>query len=278
MHPEQCLQEGDLQEALTQLQQQIRQHPAKTELRVFLFQLLAVMGQWERALSQLQVAGEMDAATLPMVQLYREALRCEPLRTAVFAGNRSPLVLGNPEQWLALMIQALSLGAAGEHGKAAELRGRALDDAPATAGGLDGQPFEWLMDGDPRLGPVLEAIVNGHYYWIPFQHIRSIRVEKPEDLRDLVWMPDYFTWANGGESVGLIPTRYPGSESSPDSQIRLARKTEWLEQPGGAYVGQGQRMFYTDNGEYALMEVRQITLATDASEAGAGAEPGEALG
>ena len=74
MRAEQSLQEGNLQEALTQLQQQIRQDPAKVELRVFLFQLLAVTGQWDRALTQLNVAGEMDASTLPMVQTYREAL------------------------------------------------------------------------------------------------------------------------------------------------------------------------------------------------------------
>ena len=75
-------------------------------------------------------------------------------------------------------------------------------------------------------------------------------------------MPAYFTWANGGESVGLIPTRYPGSEASPDPEVRRSRRTEWLEQPGGAYVGQGQRMFFTDSGEYPLMEVRRIAFET----------------
>jgi type VI secretion system protein ImpE len=127
------------------------------------------------------------------------------------------------------------------------------------------------MDGDNRVGPVIEAIVNGRYYWIPFQRIGSIQIDKPEDLRDLVWMPAHFTWANGGESAGLIPTRYPGSETSADPEVRRSRKTEWLEQPGGAYVGQGQRMFFTDSGEYPLMEVRNLTLVTDSDETAAGA-------
>jgi type VI secretion system protein ImpE len=155
------------------------------------------------------------------------------------------------------------------------VRGRAFDAAPATPGQMDGQPFQWLADGDTRLGPVLEAIVNGRYYWIPFQNIRSLTIEKPTDLRDLVWMPAYFTWSNGGQTVGLIPTRYPGSELSPDEEIRRARKTTWVEEPGEVYLGLGQRMLVTDAGEYSLMDVRQIAFdaTADAGEAGDAAPP-----
>ncbi len=47
---------------------------------------------------------------------------------------------------------------------------------------------------------------------------------------------------NGGQAVGLIPTRYPGSHQSEDSGIRLARKTEWQECDADVYLGLGQRM------------------------------------
>jgi len=272
MLAEDRLREGDLDETLRQLQEQVRKEPANTKYRVFLFQLLAVMGQWERAMNQLNVAGELDAGTLAMVQTYREALRCEVLRGEIFAGRRSPLVFGEPEEWFALLLEAQRLLAQGAGEQAMEMRERALETAPATPGTIDGAPFEWIMDGDNRLGPVVEAIVNGRYYWVPFQRIRSLQIEEPADLRDLVWMPAHFTWANGGESAGLIPTRYPGSETSPDPELRRGRRTEWLEQSGGAYVGQGQRMFFTDSGEYPLMEVRSITLVTgtDAAESGEG--------
>src|SRR5580765_2398246 len=104
---EQAVREGDLDAALTHLQNQVRQDPAKADLRVFLFQLLSVMGQWERALTQLNVAADLDAGTLAMAQMYREAIRCEVLRGEVFAGKKSPVIFGEPEQWLALFIEAL---------------------------------------------------------------------------------------------------------------------------------------------------------------------------
>lgn len=270
--------EGDPEESLRQLQEQVRKAPANARYRVFLFQLLALTGQWERALNQLNVAGELDAANLAMVQTYREALHCEVLRGEIFAGRRSPLVFGQPDPWFALLIEAQRLDAQGAGEQARAMRDRALEQAPGTSGTIDGVPFEWIMDGDARLGPVLEAIVNGRYYWIPFQRIHRIRLEKPEDLRDLVWTPAYFTWANGGESVGLIPSRYPGTEALPDPELRLGRKTAWLEQPGETYFGQGQRMFYTDGGEYPLMDVRTIVLTSGAADADGVADADSTLG
>ncbi len=270
--------EGDPEASLRQLQEQVRKAPANASYRVFLFQLLALTGQWERALNQLTVAGELDAANLAMVQTYREALHCEVLRGEIFAGRRSPLVFGQPDPWFALLIEAARLAAHGAGAQAKDVRERALEGAPSTPGQLDGVPFDWIMDGDSRLGPVIEAIVNGRYYWIPFQHVQAIRMDKPEDLRDLVWTPAYFTWANGGESVGLIPTRYPGSEASPDPALRLGRKTDWLEQPGETYFGQGQRMFYTDGGEYPLLDVRNIVFASDAADADGVADADSTLG
>ena len=265
---------GDLGTTLKDLQEQIRKNPASAKLRVFLFQLLAIEGSWDRALTQLKVAGELDAGALTMVQTYQEALLCEALRDEIFAGQRSPLVFGRPESWVALLVEALRLGAAGEIEHAQQIRAEAFDAAPVTKGEIDGQPFEWIADADPRLGPVLEAIVNGRYYWVPFHRIREIRLEPPADLRDLVWTPAYFTWTNGGESVGLVPTRYPGSQASADPQIRLARRTEWVDRGAELFIGLGQRMLATDAGEYPLMDARAIRLATsEAADAAVLAQP-----
>ncbi len=230
------------------------------------------MGQWDRALTQLNVAGELDASTLAMVQTYREALLCEGLRADVFAGKRSPVVFGKPEQWVALLLESLSLLANGQYAKSQDVRNQAFELAPATSGVIgdpsspDSEAFEWIADADARMGPMLEAIINGRYYWVPFNRIQSIKIEAPEDVRDMVWMPAYFTWANGGETVGLIPTRYPGSEESEDKLIRIARKTIWQELENGVYQGMGQRMLTTDVGEYPLMDLRLITLNSEAAE------------
>ena len=260
MQAEQSLQEGNPEEALKQLQEAVRKEPANPKLRIFLFQLLAVLGRWDRALTQLHVAGDLDNGNLLMVQTYREAIKCELLREAVFAGKRTPLLFGEPQRWMALLVEAIRLNADEHFAEAKALRSEAFELAPATSGSINGVEFDWIADADTRLGPTLEAIINGKYYWIPFQQISKIELEEPVDLRDVVWMPALFTWSNGGQATGLIPTRYPGSENSEDAMIQLGRKTEWEEYFEEDYCGKGQKLLATNVDDYALMDIRNIEL------------------
>ncbi|WP_213302405.1 type VI secretion system accessory protein TagJ [Paraburkholderia sacchari] len=270
MTAEESLRAGDLDACLKQLQDQVRGDPANASYRVFLFQLLAVRGAWERALTQLNVVGDLDAAALPMVQLYRDALQCEALREDVFAGRRAPLIFGEPTAWLALLIEALRLDGAGDFKAAAACRANALEQARPTAGTLNSVPFAWIADADSRLGPTLEVILNGRYYWVPFERIRRIELEAPDDLRDRVWMPAVFTWANDGQAAGLIPVRYPGTlttAAADANALMLARATEWVDAGGGEFDEArpvGQRMFTTDENDYALFDVRTLVLDAEA--------------
>jgi type VI secretion system protein ImpE len=261
---EESFRRGDLQDCLQSLQAAVRQSPADAALRIFLAQVLMVMGDWDRALNQLKVIGELDAGALAMVGAYGAAIQCERLRADVFAGRRSPLLFGEPLPWIALLMRSVSLQGEGREAEAGEVRAQALELAPGTSGTLNGEPFEWIADADSRLGPVLEVLLNEAYYWIPFERIASIRVEPPSDARDLVWLPAEFRWINGGEAMGLIPVRYPGSELSGDPAIRMARRTEWQATGPDSYVGLGQRVLTTDGPEVGLLELRELSLGSTA--------------
>src|SRR4030095_4927997 len=109
--------------------------------------------------------------------------------------------------------------------------------------------FEWIADADPRVGPVCEAIIDGRYYWVPFERIQSVAIEAPSPLRDVVWPPATLTLANGGQTAALLPARYPGSEADDDGLIQLARKTEWYEGAPETFYGRGQPMAPTAHRE-----------------------------
>ena len=273
---ERTLKDGDPHAALARLQEDIRTRPADAKLRVFLFQLLCIVGQWDRALNQLKVASELEPLALPMAQMYGDAVRCEAIRDEVFDGKKSPMVLGEPEQWLALLIESRLLAGRGDAAHSEEFRARAFEDAPTSSGNIDGRPFEWVADADSRLGPVMEAIINGRYYWVPFSRLREITMEAPEDLRDLVWMPAQLQFQNGGNSLALIPTRYPGSQSAEDGTIALARKTSWEPIGPDAYRGLGQRIITTDAGETPFLEIRALSITQDGDPAPGGTGPDHA--
>lgn len=258
---------GDPQSALALLTAAVKAAPAKVELRIFLAQLLCVLGQWERAHTQINVMADMRSDTGPMREMVGHALRCELIRAAVFDGKRSPMVFGHPDEWLALLIESLLQSGQGQPALADELAGRAFDGAPTRRGQLNGEPFEWIADADSRLGPVLEAMVNGRYYWIPFDRLSRVSFDDPSDLRDRVWMPANLTFANGGEAIAMVPTRYPGSHQSSDGQILMAAKTEWREIGAERFAGLGQRVLVTDLGEHDLLTVRLIEFEDSPADA-----------
>jgi type VI secretion system protein ImpE len=241
----------------------VRKAPAQAALRIRLFQLFSVQGEWGRALAQLAACARLDPACEEMARVYREVIRCEAFRAEVFAGRRAPLLLGEPAPWLAQLLEALRLDASGAAAAAAGLRAQALEAAPALRGSIDGARFAWLADADSRLGPVLEAIVNGKYYWIPFHQLHAVESEPPADLRDLAWLPARLTFANGGEQVAFVPVRYPDPAGADDALL-MARRTEWRELAPGSYGGVGQRMFASEAGEYALLDVRRIEFESPA--------------
>jgi len=262
MSAEEILKSGHLEDALAALMSRVRKDPSDVKQRIFLFQLFAVLGQWERAVKQLKVCGGMDAETLPMVQSYREAIICELVREKVFAGEKAPMIFGEPEDWIALMVEALGANARGDHKAAAKLRAGAFEAAPAVSGRADDTAFSWIADADMRLGPLLELVMNGNYYWVPFSAIKKLSFEAPVDLRDRVWTPVEITWANGGEVVGFIPTRYPVKADDKD-EIKLSKMTDWADIGSETYFGAGQRLFATDTDDLALMDLREVVFNTN---------------
>jgi type VI secretion system protein ImpE len=258
MNAKDLLRDAKVTEALTQLQNEIRADPSKAELRVFLFQLCCVTGALERAVNQLQVAAGLDPDSEMLARIFKSVIECELFRRRVFEGTATPLVFGEPEPWVGMMIQALAMHTQGDLAGASQLRTLALQSARPNPGKINGEPVAWLSDADSRLGPIVEAMVFGKYYWIPFHRIRKITLEAPADLRDLVWIPVTFEWSNGGQLAGHIPVRYPGTETSADGALQLARKTEFTEPLAGTYIGHGQRMWVSESADHPLLEARSI--------------------
>lgn len=262
MTPEEYVKNGKLVEAKEALMALVRSDPANVNHRIFLFQLCCILGEYERALNQLTVIGEMSDKALSMVQTYRELLQCEQLRLAVFNGEKSPLIFGEPEPWIGEIVESLKLHGQGKIDEAQALRLSAYDKIESIPGSINDQAFEWIADADSRIGPLFEVIINGKYYWVPASRISKIIIEEPSDLRDFVWIPAQFTWINEGQTVGFIPVRYPGSETAADGHVQLAKKTEWDQLLDDVYVGFGQRMFTTEADDYALLDIRQISFST----------------
>ena len=69
----------------------------------------------------------------------------------------------SPQTWVAWLVEALQADARGDAARRANCAPSALERARPRPARSTAKPFEWIADADSRLGPVLEAMVNGRY-------------------------------------------------------------------------------------------------------------------
>lgn len=231
MNAEGHLRDGRLREALEALNVGVRDNPADSRRRTFLFELLCFAGEYERADKQLEVLGQAGPQSELGVLLYRSALYAERQRQELFTRGEYPKHDDFPEQ--------------------------------VRTGILDGRPFDSFSDADPRIGARLELFAAGNYMWLPFEHIASIHVLPPKRLRDLLWTPAtvHTTSSFKGTELRdvLLPVLSPFSWQHPDDAVRLGRATVWeLREGYDDEVPFGQKMWLVDGEEIPFLELRAL--------------------
>lgn len=256
---DELLRAGDIDGARATLIETLRARPADEKARMFLFQLLCLVGDWEKARKQLEALASLSPEAQMLAVAYGQAIAAEAVRADVFAGH-APLESLIASEWVKGLAEAIHCYATGEAERGAELRDAAFDAAPDSAGTLDGESFEWLADADSRFGPAFEAIIAGRYGVVPFDVVERIESDGPEDLRDILWYPVQIAFRMGQSVAAFLPARYPGSEYAADPADRLGRATHWTDEPWGQ-AGSGQHLWMLSNGqERGLLSLRTLTF------------------
>lgn len=234
---------GSIADALAATEAGVRKQPGSFDARWGLFQWLCVVGDWPRALRQLQVAAQLA----PDFAQTASRERANPLTCCLRPGGSSGYTWRLPWPRPAIFSGA------------DRNRNLAFSDVSDTPGSHDGQPFAWITDTDTRLGPTCELVVAGRYTWLPFSQMRTLHMRAPAGLLDLLWRPATVTLVDGSIARGFIPVRYPDSELGRDA-IRMARETTWSEAGETGVMGLGQKTWMTDAGDVPLLETAMLTL------------------
>ena len=254
------LKSGDLDGARKALVEVVRAKPGDASARMFLFQLLALAGEWDKAKLQMNTLAQLSPESQMLSVVYGQAIEAERERAEIFAGRAVAHVHGGTE-WLQGIADAIHHFSNNRVAEGEAARDAAFDAAPDTPGTLDELAFEWIADGDSRFGPCLEAIIGGRYGLLGFDAIDHIKSEGPQDLRDLVWYPVQIAFKSGQSVAALLPARYPGLDVEADPAERLTRATGWRDAPWGS-AGSGQHLWSLSSGEErGLLSLRLLKFA-----------------
>ena len=225
---------GKVREAEKWLTAHLREHPADTAQRIFLFELLCFAGEY---------AARGKATRRARQQQCRNGNR----------GNR--------------LLRSASCG---EDTPRAFRKAGLFPTHPSTSprGELNGKAFTELRDADPDIGARLEVFAAGAYVWIPFEHVASVEMGPPQRLRDTLWAPALVQAAPSfqGMDLGevLIPAIYPFSWKHANEAVWLGRMTDWAADDEGREYPSGQKILLVDGEEFPFLEVRSLTFAQPA--------------
>lgn len=263
MTAKELFQAGQLGEAITALNNEVKADPNNPELRTFLFELLCFTGNWDRAEKQLDVVAQQDPQNEWAVQVYRNVLEAERSREALFSQGRKPEFLLDPPDYVQHHLEAVNRIREGNHREAKELLDRSQEERPTLRVTVNGRDVEGFCDCDDLLAPVLELIVMRDYIWLPLDQVREVELPAPERPRDLVWLPIRLLLRDDSQRSGYTPTRYVGSATHENEQIQLARMTDWLEEGDGPVRGMGQRLFLAGDDALPVLEARSLQIQGD---------------
>ena len=250
------LSQGDLDSARATLVAAVKQNPSDTQARMFLFQLMAVMGEWDKADAQLRALASVTPEAQMLAAAYSPLLQAAKMRAAAFSGEGSvPLLFPGPA-WLSDLAASIDAFAKGDVAQGESLRDQAFDQVGDLAGRWNDKAFQWICDVDSRFGPAFEAVIAGRWGLIAFEAVREIKSEGPLDLKDSVWLPVEMTLKSGEAFSGFLLVLYPLSERAA-SPLRLGRQTQWQENGSGL----GQKVYGFDTGEEVdLLSLRHLVM------------------
>ncbi len=258
MDAKSLLEAGQLSAAVEQLSGDVRAHPLDSQLRTFLFELLCLSGEYQRAERQLDVIGQQDAKAEIGTQVYRNILTAEKSRSRLMTDGLKPDFLIQPPGFAILHLEALNRLREAHPAEARAALEKAAESEAQVSGRIDGQAFADFSDENAILGPLLEVIIHDRYVWLPFSQVKHLSINAPKKLRDLIWIPATLETVDGPAGAIFIPVLYYGSHRHSNDLVRLGRMTDWEDLGAGLLGGMGQRLFFVDEGEKPLLELREV--------------------
>jgi len=254
MTPTEAFDAGELSQAIALQEALAANDPAE---RLVLVQLLMFAGRLAEARTHLALIDSDEPNWPDLARSILLLMRAERRRVA----GRLPLVRpGPPPRHIKRRWRAMKALREERPDDAVRLIDRADAATPEVRGFLDGVEFERLRDADDRFASLLELFIAGEYVWMPWEALRSLRLEPVRHLRDQLFRPAELRLSDGSRVPAHVPLVYPRSHEA-DGAFACGLETDFICPDGGPSrcIG-GKLLLIGDGAEVPLAEVKMIEI------------------
>ena len=252
------LEAGNLTGAIEAALAAVKANPTNHSARIFLFELSAFAGDWERAKRQLDVIGHQDTTAMIGAKIYEQCVIAEGKRADFFAKGAKPEFLSTPPDYIYGILLANSKFREGNLAEAREILDKTEGERPALTCKINGAAAEDFRDYNDLTAAILEVIIKDSYVWVPFEQIEKITFTVPKSLRDHFWLQATMETDNGTNGDVFIPALYNDSWRSGDDAVRLGKVTDWRNAGEDVYVGEGTKLFAVGGAHKTILDLQTI--------------------
>lgn len=263
MDAKELIRAGKLGEARARLVEEVKAAPGDAGRRTLLFQVLCLLGEWDKASRHLDTVAVQDIKSEVAAQLYRNLLHAEKEREEVFTAGRRPGFMPEMPPYAEAFFQMRERASAGRIEEAQSAFADFFEKIPLSSGTLNGRPFTGFRDTHSFLAPFLETFVHDRYVWVPVAAVRELTLPPPKTLFDTIWITCHLTTWEGLAMNCCLPVLYPLTSRHLDDRVKLGRMTDWTSLGGSFVSAAGQHVFEVGEEDVNLLEIRELVFSLD---------------
>ncbi|MDO6610164.1 type VI secretion system accessory protein TagJ [Shewanella sp. 1_MG-2023] len=251
----QMLNNGQLQQAISFVETELKEDPMNVDLKSALIELLCINGSLERADKQLNLLVQKHPDFLVGASNLRQLIRAEQARQDFMSGQATPKLFSQTDTHSESLIK-LRLALTDAQDDVTVCAENLESHRPQVSLVFDENTKEEIRDLDDTLGGFIEIFgTDGHYYLAQHSEIDYIHFKPVSSLVETVWRRVELAIKDGPSGEAHIPMVYGGSET--DAQ-KLGRETDWEEVATNVMSGKGLKMWFVDDNALALNQIQKI--------------------
>ena len=255
------LAEGRLAAAVDACKAAVRADPSALPPRVALYELSAVVGDWDRCRGQVETIVSLGGDALHWLG-HMASIHAASTREACWQGLLRSPVFGPCDAEDQAMFDSLwpaVVALAGGDGGLLEAHAAEYGGMVFGPGRLNGRAFEGLATVDSRLPGLLEVSDGGEYGWLWLGGVSRLEMRGgPANLTEVLWLPARVVLTTGETKDLSVFGLYPGTAGGGDPLEVLGRRTGWDEDHERLALGAGAQLLEIDGEVVPLQKVSAL--------------------